>query len=187
MTYVTWLGQGSRSVPSWGGPGTSLAAPRDATYLRRVGAALIDLALALLCLFATLFGYAVAAGIVGTSDSFDDRYGIPGAAILGLAAGALLPVALMVRRGASNGQTLGKELLGLRVVPLDGQPVGPVTAVVRELFGKVALGVTLVWIVVDALWPLVDGRRQALHDKLVATVVRDARTGMPRLLDPFGR
>ena len=67
----------------------------------------------------------------------------------------------MLRRGRGNGQTLGKELLGI----------------------------TGVWILVDNLWPLADARNQALHDKLASTVVLDAsaRPGVaPAEPNPFG-
>jgi uncharacterized RDD family membrane protein YckC len=148
--------------------------PREASYGRRVAAALIDAVLSGICFFAVFFGFAVAAGIIGTSDEFADDYGLPAAAIVGFLLAVFLPILLMVRRGRGNGQTLGKELMGIRVTGLDGSPVRLGTALVRELLGKLILGITVLWIVVDNLWPLADARRQALHDKLASTVVRDA-------------
>lgn len=83
---------------------------------------------------------------------------------------------LMAREGRHNGQTLGKQLLGIRVLREDRRPFELGTALVREvaikhmLFG---LGYFLLLIpnLLDALWPLWDERRQTLHDKLSSTVV----------------
>ena len=187
---MTWSGPESPTAPSWDEPAPSAAAPpSEASYGRRVAAALVDLVLSSLCFFAVFFGFAVAAGIIGTSDEFDDDYGIPGAAILGWLLAVFLPIALMLRPGRGNGQTLGKELLGIRVTRLDGAPVRLGTALLRELLGKLVLGITGVWVLVDNLWPLADARNQALHDKLASTVVLDASSRAataPSQPNPFG-
>ena len=121
-----------------------------ATYGRRVAATLIDLVISSIAFFAVFLGFALVAGVVGTTERFDDDYGIPGAAILGYLLAILLPILLMLRPGRGNSQTLGKEL------------------------GKVILGITVLWTIVDDLWPLADARDQALHDKMASTVVLDA-------------
>ena len=79
---------------------------------------------------------------------------------------------LMGRSGPQNGQTWGKQALGIRVARDNGQPFTYGTALLRDfvvkglLFGALAV----VWLV-DALWPLWDEQNQALHDKLVGTHV----------------
>jgi uncharacterized RDD family membrane protein YckC len=79
---------------------------------------------------------------------------------------------LMGRDGPNNGQTWGKQIVGIRVVRDDGQPFSYGTALLRDfvikglLFGAIAI-VSLV----DSLWPLWDEQNQALHDKLVNTHV----------------
>jgi uncharacterized RDD family membrane protein YckC len=73
---------------------------------------------------------------------------------------------LMARQGAHNGQTLGKQLMGLRVANVDGTPI------VFGLLGSLLLAIPPL---LDALWPLWDGRRQALHDKAAHTIVTVAR------------
>jgi pSer/pThr/pTyr-binding forkhead associated (FHA) protein len=79
---------------------------------------------------------------------------------------------LMGRSGPQNGQTWGKQALGIRVARDNGQPFTYGTALLRDfvvkglLFGALAI----VWLV-DALWPLWDEQNQALHDKLLGTHV----------------
>lgn len=70
---------------------------------------------------------------------------------------------LMLRR---DGQTLGKKVLGIRVVTLEGgRPPDGREALVREAV-YLALGY------IDALWCLWDKPwRQCLHDKAVRTIV----------------
>jgi uncharacterized RDD family membrane protein YckC len=71
------------------------------------------------------------------------------------------------------GQTLGKRALGIRVVLADGG--GPIAY--GAAFGRVVFtyAISLVTCgiggIVDAAWILGDQRRQALHDKVVRTVV----------------
>lgn len=187
---MTWTGPESPTAPAWSEqPTAAPAASTEATYGRRVAATLIDLVISSIAFFAVFFGFAVAAGIIGTSDEFDDDYGIPGAAIVGLLLAIFLPMALMLRPERANGQTLGKELMSIRVTRLDGELVRLGTALVRELLGKTILGITVLWTVIDDLWPLVDARKQALHDKLASTVVLDASAPpgpAPSQPNPFG-
>jgi uncharacterized RDD family membrane protein YckC len=88
------------------------------------------------------------------------------------------------------GQTLGKKALRIRVV--DAVTAGPISArqaIVRWLARFVlwvplpllTLGIGLCVALLDALWPLWDDRRQALHDKLAGTMVVTARP--PRGVD----
>ena len=80
---------------------------------------------------------------------------------------------LMARSGARNGQTLGKQLVGIRVVRIDGQPVTFGTGVMRTVVGQqLLIAVTLyLYAIVDYLWPLRDPQNQALHDKIAKTLV----------------
>lgn len=73
---------------------------------------------------------------------------------------------------ANRGQTLGKMVLGIRVVGAeDGGAVGYGRAAARAAFFTVlgnACG--CVWLI-DVLWLLWDRRKQTLHDKVTRTVV----------------
>jgi uncharacterized RDD family membrane protein YckC len=86
---------------------------------------------------------------------------------------------LMARSGARNGQTLGKQLVGIRVVRTDGQPVGFWLGVLRTVVAQqLLIGLTFyLYAIVDYLWPLRDPQSQALHDKIARTWV--LRTTVP--------
>jgi uncharacterized RDD family membrane protein YckC len=81
----------------------------------------------------------------------------------------------------TNGRTLGKRALGLRVVREDRQPITFTLVLVREVIGKVLFfGAAIVgaWVpavglaaLVDYLWPLGDEENRALHDMAAHTRV----------------
>ena len=72
------------------------------------------------------------------------------------------------------GQTLGKRLMGLRVISVRGLPPSPPRAIAR--YAALLLSVLpagLGW-----LWCLFDREKRAAHDHLVGTyVVRDSYIG----------
>jgi uncharacterized RDD family membrane protein YckC len=76
---------------------------------------------------------------------------------------------------ATNGQTLGKRLLGIRVRRLDGQPLNWWVAFERA--GGYAAGfATGLLGFAQVYW---DANRQCIHDRIVGTVV--VRDGAPRV------
>jgi uncharacterized RDD family membrane protein YckC len=94
----------------------------------------------------------------------------------------------MQRKGARNGQTLGKQWLGLRVVRVSGEPFGLGWGLLREFVLKVvalwvassvagALTFFLLGVggiapyLADYLWPLWDDENRALHDMVAETRV----------------
>jgi uncharacterized RDD family membrane protein YckC len=96
---------------------------------------------------------------------------------------------LMRRHGPRNGQTLGKQLAGIRVVCEDARPIGYREAFVREWLARTLLievcGVALtgsIAVVLDYMWPWWDERNRALHDLVASTMVfrTDGRVGRPR-------
>jgi uncharacterized RDD family membrane protein YckC len=98
---------------------------------------------------------------------------------------ATLYYALVMR--ASDGQTLGKWLLGIRVVRTDGQAMSATRAIWRQVvllvalpdavtqLGPYASAAVSVAVFVDCLWPLWDRENRAIHDMLAGTRVRVAR------------
>jgi uncharacterized RDD family membrane protein YckC len=130
-----------------------------APWLRRVVAQLIDLVI-----------IGVPFGIVGAVVGGDAGIGI---AALGAVAYALYAGALMARPGNRNGQTLGKQLLGIRVVWDGREAVTFLHGLYRE--GCVKLFWWLlsagIWAVIDCLFPLWDAEAQAWHDGVVSTHV----------------
>jgi uncharacterized RDD family membrane protein YckC len=80
----------------------------------------------------------------------------------------------------TNGQTLGKQLMGIRVIRPGGQQINFLYALLREVVVKTflfaglggSLTFGLVWLL-DCLWPLWDDENRALHDMIVnSRVVR---------------
>jgi uncharacterized RDD family membrane protein YckC len=153
-----------------------------AGWWSRVGAALIDGliigvgALLIVALFGSVFSIGFFASeetgvvslVVGLMLSF-----------LAIAIISLLYAPLMMAR--TNGKTLGRMAMGIRVVRANGEVMTFGWAMLREvavkalLFGMILSSITmgLAWLI-DVLWPLWDDENRALHDFIVDTrVVRD--------------
>jgi uncharacterized RDD family membrane protein YckC len=77
--------------------------------------------------------------------------------------------------GGPRGQTVGMMAVGIRAVG-DGNhgPIGYGRAFWRSVVEQVFRFTVIVWII-DMLFPLWDGKRQTLHDKVVGTVVLRVR------------
>jgi uncharacterized RDD family membrane protein YckC len=167
-------------------PGDVPTAPVTGAYAlagwwSRVGAAIVDGiivgigALAILALFGSVFSIGFFASdeagivslIVGLMLSF-----------VAIAIIALLYAPLMMSR--TNGKTLGRMAMGIRVVRASGQPITFAFAMIREvavkallfgIAGSLTFGLANL---ADVLWPLWDDENRALHDFVVDTrVVRD--------------
>lgn len=112
----------------------------------------------------------VLAHVVGHTDRTTGSALFYGIAALG---GALYAPLLMARTGTRNGQTLGKQAMGIRVVLADGETIGFWRGVLRTVLAQQLLAaITLyAYALVDYLWPLSDRRNQALHDKIANTLV----------------
>lgn len=147
-------------------------ATRITSWSRRAPAALVDVLIVLPA--AAIAGGAVGAGagLGGTGQGL--VFWLVCVPLVGLAYSAL-----MLRKGPHCGQTLGKQLFGMRVVGEDGGPVTVRTLLVREglmrwcLFGGVAgvlLGLPLV---ITLVVGLLDGPNQALEDRAASTFVVD--------------
>ena len=80
----------------------------------------------------------------------------------------------------TNGKTLGRMVMNIRVVRTSGQPITFGFAMLREV-GVKAIGVGVAGSftfglagLLDSLWPLWDEENRALHDFIVSTrVVKD--------------
>jgi uncharacterized RDD family membrane protein YckC len=70
-----------------------------------------------------------------------------------------------------TGQTLGKMACSLRVVSLDGEPLGYGRAFFRWLLFMVFAVIFLLGGVLNFLWPIWSKHKQAWHDKIVGTYV----------------
>src|ERR671914_650955 len=164
------------SAPSYGGPvppggwQQPIARPESgwvgrplASWGSRLGAYLIDfliLLIPIVILAILIFG--------GATDD-----GSFGAWVVVL----LYAPLLMVREGERNGQTLGKQFVGIRVVRDSGEPFGFGAAALREVVLKqLAVGVAssiipfIPWFL-NYFWPLWDDQNRALHDMAASTHV----------------
>jgi uncharacterized RDD family membrane protein YckC len=160
-----------------GAPGRAalpaFAGARLAGWWSRVGAAVVD-GLILTVPIVVIAGFVVA--VAARSQV--------GAVLLGMAglvaylfARLFYAPALMARQGAGNGQTWGKQIIGIRVVRDGGQPFDLGYGFLREfvvkylLFGVV--GSLFLWIptILDYLWPLWEDQNRCLHDMVVSTHV----------------
>lgn len=94
-----------------------------------------------------------------------------------LAVSFLYAPLLMARDGAKNGQTWGREVVGIRAVRDNGQPWDFGSALLREVVVKgIAVSVAssivplLPWLL-NYCWPLWDRENRALHDIAVSSHV----------------
>ncbi|MGH2804702.1 MAG: RDD family protein, partial [Thermoleophilaceae bacterium] len=147
----------------------------------RVGATIVDGVI--IFIPAAILFFVLVAGAIGlTGDDSDVSVGVViGSLILWfliVAAIALLYApATMARQGAANGQTLGKQMLGIRVVRDGGERMTFGWAALREVVVKgLAVGIAssiipFIPYLLDVLWPLWDDQNRALHDMAVQTHV----------------
>lgn len=90
---------------------------------------------------------------------------------------------LMCRAGARNGQTFGRQALGVRVVTREGRPIGFWRAARRTWLGSYLIAfftVGLYWIA-DYATGLISDRRQTLHDHIGGTFVFRADVDVERM------
>ena len=170
-----WQGSPARQETSpLGGP--------LASWGSRLGAYLIDALVVFVpvaILFVLLFG-----GAVGLTGSDDEDVAL-GAVLLATFAWLLLSAivllayasVLMARKGAHNGQTWGKQLLGIRAVRDSGEPWSFGSAAFREVLLKnLAVGIAssiipiIPWFL-NFFWPLWDDQNRALHDMAASSHV----------------
>lgn len=169
--------QGQQPPGGWHAPPAPVPSAWAGTPLAgwgsRVGATLLDwLIMAVAVVPLVLIVVAIAAG------SHTGAIVTGGIAGLGyLAALAFYAPVLMAREGARNGQTWGKQIVGIRVVRDSGQPFELGSAFVREfvvkglLFGAVGGFFLSIPTLLDWLWPLWDDENRALHDMVISTHV----------------
>jgi uncharacterized RDD family membrane protein YckC len=141
-----------------------------------------------------VFGVGLVLCVPGGVVAIATEGGVAGWVLLGVGAlvwvvvGVLYAPYFMRRDGDHNGQTLGKQWLGIRVVRDDGQAFGWGWAFLRELVIKgiglsvassIASTITffllgaggIIPYVIDYLWPLWDDENRAVHDMVAKTHV----------------
>lgn len=140
-----------------------------AGWWARLGALLLDALILTVPLL--IIGFVLGAALFASGSDGEDE-AATGAIIAVYGVSILLPYVYygltMGRDGAHNGQTLGKQIVGIRVVRENGRAIGFWWAIGRELVKGIIGTITLL---INYLWPLWDKRNQALHDKLMTDVV----------------
>ncbi len=150
-----------------------------ATFLQRLAAYLIDTVLFDLPLLVMVGSFLISIESGGPEPPEDNGVGLL-RVMIGVMLGSL---ALLVGYAVwwlfalRRGQTPGKQMVGIRVVKDDGEPSGWGYTFLREFVIKGLLGGFLsgmtggIYFAADHLWPLWDRDRQALHDKMIGTLV----------------
>jgi uncharacterized RDD family membrane protein YckC len=176
--YVTTPPPGAGGPPVSATPGALSGAHVLASWWSRVGAALID---------GVIVGIGSLVLLVAITAPFsigffaDENVGVVSIivgflfATLCVTIVAFLYAPAMMAR--TNGQTLGRMAIGIRVVRAKGQPMTFGWAMLREvavkalLFGVVSSLTFGLASLLDVLWPLWDEENRALHDFIVDTRV----------------
>ncbi len=144
-----------------------------ASWWSRVGAALLDWLIMFVPL-AILITVLVVVAVDGSGAVAIVGWSLAVAAYLAVV-GLYAPL-LMARGGSVNGQTWGRQIVGIRVIRDKGGEMDFGYAFLREvvvkwlLFGVIG-GTFLIPTLLDWLWPLWDGENRALHDMLVSSHV----------------
>ena len=153
---------------------TQVVRVRAAGFPRRLAAAIIDLGLILAISVAVTVAAALALGVhLPTAKELGPDFLMAGlldrnpmaAGAFGLLLG--LSALYQIYLGGVLGQTLGKRLLGLRVISSRGEAPGPLVAAVRFL--TMVLSLALAGL--GFLWCIFDREHRALHDHLSGTYV----------------
>ncbi len=158
-----------------------------ATFLQRLAAYAIDKVFSglPLAVFVIVLGFSLVVAVSDDAEPLVDKSGTIVWVLVAVSLGSLAVFAAYViwwLFSLRRGQTPGKQLVGIRVIKSNGQLSGWGYTFLRELVIKGLVGGFLsgmtagIYWVVDHLWPLFDSDRQALHDKMVDTlVVQDRR------------
>lgn len=166
-----------------------------APWWRRALAFLVDVAIALVIDILVALPFVV--GPLGTIIPYGDKLELALGDTFWLIVGILLIAvvllyrpAFMARYGEHNGQTLGHQLMGIRVIRADrNERITFGLAAIRELvikdmmFGWIGGMLAHVPTLANYLWPLWDKNNQALHDMICTTLVVKAEGSAPP--DPF--
>jgi uncharacterized RDD family membrane protein YckC len=170
-----------------------------APHSRRIPAAILDGVFGAIAVgICGTVGFLIGLGIGGANGTSDDGWEELGwillGSLVGLAIGMVvwlvLVVGLMRRPGVHNGQTIGKQMLGIRVMRAGGGDIGAGWAFMREILVK-GLLVAITSSAISALLGFADGgaigalgaialwygpaffddERRGLHDRLCDTRV----------------
>lgn len=170
----------------WGG---SVPAYPFASFGARVGAALIDgLIILVIVAIPVILGIVLIVNSVDIS-SYDNSADVTNGGLLalgiiviliGVILGMLYEPVMTARKGARNGQTLGRQAVGIRITNLQGGPISTGQAWGRYCFKQFVINGIGAGIsgglagLLNYLWMLWDSNKQCWHDKIANTLVLKA-------------
>jgi uncharacterized RDD family membrane protein YckC len=156
---------------------------RPGSLGRRAAAAMLDAVVIVVGWLAVFFTFALALGIAigfwegatepeapdveaeeAAGDAFDQAAGA-----VAVVAAIVVPLVYFTALEGVFGATLGKRLLGLRVIRADGSPTSVARAFVRAIGRVLSIAIGFL----GYAFALASERRQTLHDLLADTVVVD--------------
>ena len=172
------------SSPPHAQPALIAQHPPLASWTSRAKALAVDW-LMLLVPASVLFLVLVVPELGDTAPDGHADYGEVAAAVMFLAllllvgiVWVLYVVLMMIRKGERNGQTWGKQIVGVRAVRDNGEPWRFGSAALREVLLKLisalvlpSLLIPIIPGLVNFLWPLSDDRNRALHDLAISSHV----------------
>ena len=156
----------SQATPESGAATAPIYSVKVIGFGRRLAAGLIDGLIVVFMTFILLILVAIL-GIFSASFNYEDPNTFVPLLIVG---GLLISAVYYTGFWQSEGQTFGKQMLGIRVIRAKGGTLGWGKAFLRYIgyiISAVAASLGFLWIVFD-------GRRQGWHDKIAGTLVVDA-------------
>jgi uncharacterized RDD family membrane protein YckC len=153
------------------GPAGPGGLPRPyAGWWSRVGASVLDA----LILVVPVVVVALVVGALSGGRTVGEQFL---GSVLGLVIAFAYWALTMPRQGERNGQSIGMQVVGIRVVRVDGQPVTVGLVALRQtlvqgiLFGWFGAALLLIPWLLNYLWPLWDDENRCLHDMICSTRV----------------
>lgn len=154
----------ARVVPSKEFPKPQPPSTTYANFGQRLNALVFDVLLLMILIMASTF----AMSIYTKKSIFSSNVMLVSFYLVSIGIYAVIFVVLPARRG----QTLGKQIMGIRIIKPDGDRPGILTMLLRHVVGYL---LSLLGGMVGFLWAAWDAKHQGWHDKIARTVVVDAR------------
>jgi uncharacterized RDD family membrane protein YckC len=163
------------NAPAYGGQPVGMPVGGYASWIKRVGAYLVDGILGFVAALPLVVGYVI---LFANSTTTTDAQGVKhvhfhqsGAALVLILVGVLTALAfsiwnVFIRQGRT-GYTIGKGVLGIKLIDeKTSQPIGALMAFLRQL-----VHILDSFCYIGYLWPLWDAKSQTFADKIMHTVV----------------
>jgi uncharacterized RDD family membrane protein YckC len=132
----------------------------------RLGASILDSFFFVLAVYAP---FVLGAFLTGTSDDLEDPSKMIGGVVIAFV-GLVGFCWANIRTMASNGQSVGKKMVGIKVVRSDGSPASLGRLIwLRNVLNGV-IGIIPAYGIIDSLF-IFSESRQCLHDKIADTIV----------------